>query len=238
MIGNGTTFLSNDESFLKYFLREGNAYIDAGANIGHLAFAAKSIVGNSGNVYASEANPHPYNYLTANSRVNGYNVNSFNCILSSSSGGELYVSNLHADDCNSIVDANDRNNHISVKAKSLDDVLSDLTAIRLLKIDIEGYEFQALKGAGKTLEITDIVYFEHSREMSRKYGYSSKGLYELFLSKGFKIYSPKALERCDYILSETTPHEEAITPIAMEDFGKDGKANNYISIKSGVDINL
>jgi len=68
---------------------------------------------------------------------------------------------------------------------------------------------------------------------------SPKDLYELFVSKGFEIYPPKFFPGSqDFILSEGAQLKEAITPIAMESFGKDGRTINYISIRTVVELGL
>jgi hypothetical protein len=59
-----------DERFLKEYLQSGDIVIDVGANIGSLTLAASDIVGESGKVYAVEANPKIFSYLRGNLLLN------------------------------------------------------------------------------------------------------------------------------------------------------------------------
>jgi hypothetical protein len=44
--------------------------------------------------------------------------------------------------------------------RRLDSVLLALTSVRLLKIDVEGFEYQVLKGAEQTLQMLPIICME------------------------------------------------------------------------------
>ena len=52
-----------DSRVLKALLRQGDTYVDVGANIGHLAIEASLLVGKSGQVYAFEAHPRTAGFL-------------------------------------------------------------------------------------------------------------------------------------------------------------------------------
>ena len=65
------TKIRNDEvRFLRAYLREGDTYVDVGANIGELVLTAASAVGGGGRIVAIEAHPIIFKYLTGNVALN------------------------------------------------------------------------------------------------------------------------------------------------------------------------
>ena len=56
----------DDEEFVKRILKNGDVYVDVGANIGTLALAASTKVSNNGKVIAIEAHPGTFDHLKAN----------------------------------------------------------------------------------------------------------------------------------------------------------------------------
>ena len=62
----------------------------------------------------------------------------------------------------------------------------DLENIDLIKIDVEGYEMEVLKGADKTLETTKYIMIELNSNTER-YGFTSLEVAKYIVSKGFKV---------------------------------------------------
>jgi FkbM family methyltransferase len=80
---------------------------------------------------------------------------------------------------------------IQVEKKKLDDVISPETTIDFIKIDVEGAEFEVLKGAGRILsEDKPTLLFECGLGGSDFYGVKPQSLYD-YLSgeKGYNIYT-------------------------------------------------
>ena len=48
--------------------------------------------------------------------------------------------------------------------KRLDQLLADDVAVKLLKVDVEGFEYAVLKGSERTLKNTECVWFESYEE--------------------------------------------------------------------------
>lgn len=123
-----------------------NRYIiDCGANIGnHTIFFDKYC--NAKGIFCFEPQKIIYDILKINLEINKINAKAYNYIVSSQSD-KLYTIN---DFCNSnfggtsFIQNNDSiNNYISI---SLDKICKD-TQICAIKIDVEGHEFDVLKGA-------------------------------------------------------------------------------------------
>jgi FkbM family methyltransferase len=180
----GEHYYAWEENFIQSLLREGDTFVDIGANIGNLTIAGKLKVKN-GKVVAFEAHPRTFSHLYSNISLNEMNIDLRNVAIGEKSGTLLF-SDLHADDCNGI---STTGSGIVVPVQRLDTALRGLGDIRLLKIDIEGYELMALRAASEILARTKYVYFELGEQMCSRYGYKPSDLLELLHEAGFTIYS-------------------------------------------------
>ena len=99
--------------------------------------------------------------------------------------GTLAFTDMHADDCNGI---SLTGGGITVPVQTLDTELIGLGDIRLLKIDIEGYELMALRGAREVLARTKFVYFELGDQMTARYGYTPADILLLLNDAAFTVY--------------------------------------------------
>ena len=134
-------------------LKEGGTFVDIGANIGHHSMFAASVVGNTGKVYSFEPIPRIYNQLLDSVHLNKFDniVKAYNFAL----GEKDEVKNLYLEPKNiggsSLVEARGRNEKIEVKIAKGDDTLLNLNKIDLIKIDVEGYEYEVLSGIKDSL---------------------------------------------------------------------------------------
>lgn len=145
------------ESFMldiiKKNLSKGMTYVDIGANIGQHSMFAASIVGKTGSVYAFEPIPHVYDQLTRSAYANDFTtiVNAKNFALGEKGGTEtLYISNKNIGG-SSLVNKEEGNEKITVTIKNGDSELLPLPRVDMIKIDVEGYEYEVLSGIQKTI---------------------------------------------------------------------------------------
>ena len=171
-----------DTTVLKSVLRPGDTYVDVGANIGQLCLAASVAVGPKGQVYAFEPHPLTYRFLVENIHLN----KSENIVSVQAAIGEraawAKISDGPSDDQNRILDRG-----FTVLQLRLDDLFPQ-EHIRLLKIDVEGFEEVVLRGSVALLDRVDIVYCEVFEEYSERYGYSTASLLGILQSAGFVVY--------------------------------------------------
>lgn len=169
-----------DEDFVWAVLRSGDHYVDAGANIGQLVLAASRRVGPTGQVLAVEAHPAVYRYLEGNLALNDVgNARAVHCALGAEVG-EVTFTSRRSDDQNYV----SSDGAVRVPMRPLDD-LGDATPVRLLKLDVEGYELPVLQGATRTLADTEIVYCELSASNCARFDYEPVRVEELLLDQGF-----------------------------------------------------
>ncbi|TSA27544.1 MAG: FkbM family methyltransferase [Bacteroidetes bacterium] len=148
------TYEKGTLQLLREILREGDLFIDIGANIGIMTIYGSLLVGESGEVIAFEANPDTKKILDENlslNRVQNVESSSF-AVGSERSQGNLYL-NTHVErGAASLIRPEAGGASHPVEIIRLD-AYGDLPhrKIRAIKIDIEGYELEALKGCGTIL---------------------------------------------------------------------------------------
>lgn len=123
----------------------GMRFIDIGANIGNHSLFLSGIAGLSG--YAFEPFLDNYNRLVRNIEINNLSkkVMSVNAAVGSKKG----FSNLVSDVGGNTGQAKFVSADSGVEMISLDDM--DFERVDILKIDVEGYEIEVIKGAVKTI---------------------------------------------------------------------------------------
>lgn len=137
-------------------LNEGSVYIDVGANIGlHSLYAAQK-VGEGGKVLSFEPNKKLYKLLKANMETNGFlnRTELYNSAVSDHNGTEkFYIYDEHASMSGFMKEHSDFEADCFVqdtRVIKLDDVCDQ--KVDLIKIDVEGFEYDVLNGARKLIE--------------------------------------------------------------------------------------
>ena len=146
----------NETNFVKDSVNKGDLVIDIGANIGYYTLMFAKLVGDTGKIYAFEPDPKNFSILEKNIQVNGYN----NIILEKKAvSNKLGKSTLYMNENSagsSMHKPNNVVNQIYVDLITLDSYF-EVNAITpdFIKIDIEGYELNALKGMESILQSSD-----------------------------------------------------------------------------------
>lgn len=180
--------VSDDERFLRTFLRPGDVVIDVGANVGTHAIVSALKVGQAGRVYACEAHPTTAVFLRQNIRLN--RLDSIVEVIESAIGereGEAVVSDYRSDDQNHVTTV--CADGIAVTVRTLDNLVPNRN-IDLLKIDVEGFELMVLRGARRMLARTQAIYFEAWDQHFARYGYGFGDLYDFLMLHGFTVVDP------------------------------------------------
>lgn len=143
------------EIFKKY-LKAGDVFIDAGANIGFFSAIAAGLVGKSGQVHSFEPVPEYFSRLENFARNNNqYNITKNQCALGDKEKSEkIYISGKEGIGNNTFFpvllgeQGGEKNEAIEVPVRRLDKYIQEknIKNIKLIKIDVEGFEFPVLKG--------------------------------------------------------------------------------------------
>tara|TARA_A100001037_G_C15096331_1_gene611649 strand:+ start:757 stop:1641 length:885 start_codon:yes stop_codon:yes gene_type:complete len=176
----------------------GNAVVDLGANIGYYSLILAKLVGKEGKVFSFEPVPKNFSKLEKNIKLNNYsNVIAENMAISNFNGKtELFVSQKTIGG-STLYEPKQIKSHqnflpISVSTMTLDNYLKSKTHIEnidFLKIDIEGSEVNALKGATNILKNPNLkILIEISPLHLEDANSSSHELLNLLLSYNFEFY--------------------------------------------------
>jgi FkbM family methyltransferase len=144
--------IGKDETgILRHLVRKGMTVVDVGANQGLYTLLVASLA-RPGRVFAFEPEPLLYAQLVSNVRENhATNVTCSELAVSSSSRSlTLQSGRLNLGDNRIVLDQIQNSERVSVTASALDDLFPD-ERIDFLKMDIQGWEAEALAGAKKTL---------------------------------------------------------------------------------------
>lgn len=150
---------------LRKYLREGDTFIDVGANVGYISAIALGLVGKSGEVHAFEPVPRYANYLqyvrSQNPEYQLY-INEL-ALGDKDETSTIAVTKLDNIGWNTMVPGFMREQMIAekleVKVTTLSSYLASRTVekLRLIKIDTEGYEYRVMKGFRKYLEKAEVL---------------------------------------------------------------------------------
>lgn len=174
--------------FMIAFLRRGDGFIDVGANIGTYSLLAAALVGPAGRVDAFEAHATAVGRLRENLALNGISsVTVHEAAVADREGTVHFLQTF--DVSNSILTPVDAGAPVSeVVAVTLDGVLGDRPAA-MGKLDIEGFETAALRGAVARLAAADppVWQVEVMDHQLRKAGSSAAELVGLLTGAGFDL---------------------------------------------------
>lgn len=137
--------------FMIDFLRPGDRFVDAGANVGIYTLLAASLVGKTGKVDAFEPQKKMVNMLLENVRLNNLNNVEVHPIGLSDVVGVVDMVDT-GDDCSGYVaeHTESRASHGGIEVRRLDESIEHVV-YSMAKFDIEGFEPYAIRGASELI---------------------------------------------------------------------------------------
>ena len=183
--------------FLEAYLKPGDVFVDVGANIGLYSLVASRIVGNKGWVFAFEPCAKTSQRLAENLELNGLkNVRCYQAALSDRSCRmPLHASLDGYDAWNSLVNPTQGR---AFAVEMVDTIVWDefaprhgLTgAVRLMKIDAEGWESHILAGGEVTFRRQDapVLQVEFTEQACLAAGSSCQALYRQLEGLGYQLF--------------------------------------------------
>src|SRR5918993_2201472 len=198
--------IHEDDIITRFTPKEGDIVIDIGAHIGLYTIISSKRVGANGKVVAIEANPSNFEMLNRNIKVNQLtNIISLNnAVYSKETKLKLYLpgEELGHTTYNTVMSdrAKNEDKFVEVSANTLDYLLQlkEITDVNWVKIDVEGAEFEVLKGAHNLLlNSRNIVILMEVHGSLNDYRLK---LEEFIRSYNLKIEFEKIYENTGYII--------------------------------------
>jgi FkbM family methyltransferase len=185
---------------MNHFLRPGDSFVDIGANIGYFTWIGAGLVTAKGQVHSFEPVFGYFGRLQSLKDLNPGFPFTFNNIALGSSAGTLrmYVNNANIGNntlVKNFIAADEIKNEIEVGVKTFDQYAGScaIGSVRLIKIDVEGFEFEVLKGMDRFLRSagnSPVIICELNPAIYPDLGYTSRDLLEFMADHG---YTPRDL---------------------------------------------
>jgi FkbM family methyltransferase len=140
-----------ERQLLRQILVPGAVAVDAGANIGIYSQFLARCVGPAGAVYSFEPAPENFERLRAAARGFSNMYLSQAAVGERSGRSELYLSGTLNVDHRTYPTDNSARRVVQIDMVALDDYFKPGQRVDLIKMDVQGYELHALRGAGRVL---------------------------------------------------------------------------------------
>ena len=184
-----------DMGFLLHFLKPGDTFFDIGANVGSYTLLAAGI--SKAKTVTVEPIQATFSILSNNITLN--NLADKVTLLNAGAGaqkGEIVFS-INEDTTNHVIAADETtaSGTITVPVITVDSLLTNGSP-QLIKMDVEGYETEVLKGMKETLALDSLkaIIIELNGSGGR-YGFNEDDIHALLLSNQFMPYSYDPFKR-------------------------------------------
>ncbi len=183
----------HEMNFLLRYLRGEDSFLDIGANIGVYTILAASKI-TSGPIYSFEVLPKNYARLEENLKINHLQqVKIYSLAVSNFTGTTAL--HLADGDSMSFITTEATDNTVVVPTDTLDNLLQheSLNNLTLAKIDIEGAELLALKGATSLLQKQlPQVWIMEINDSVNNFAYQKEDLINFLQDYGYGLYQYNA----------------------------------------------
>lgn len=140
---------------IERILRPGDAFVDLGGNEGWFSLIASRVVGPKGRVLCVEPQARLWPIVEKNAQLNGFTQLELVPVAVGPAGkAEITLAPSVNTGASSMATRSRVNRTQEVDVRPLDDIVEGrgIREVRLLKVDIEGFELNALRSAGRLLK--------------------------------------------------------------------------------------
>jgi len=191
------TYEKGTLEILKNLLRPGDRFADVGANIGLMSLFASDCVRDNGTVLAFEPHPLTRSVLQENIRLNDRtNIRVVAEALGSENGQSRIYDRLAMNKGGaSLINPGEEVESYVIEVVRFEDMIQGEELPHVVKIDVEGFELEALKGFGELLseEHSPMLIVECSGMRENTFGSDTAALHEfLSASDTYRLFKSRA----------------------------------------------
>lgn len=191
-----------DMSFVLHFLREGDLFVDVGANVGSFTILAGAVARSTCMTF--EPIPETFRWLQENVHLNRIDdqVQCQNCGIGRDNGTLSFTAALDEQN-HAIASGETVETALEVPVQRLDDAIGEAQPC-LIKIDVEGFEAEVLAGAGRVLaqkSLAAVIMEINGSE--KRYGVDKADLNRTMHEYGFSTHKYE-------------PYARLLKPVAFE----------------------
>lgn len=136
----------------KFVLGNGGSVIDGGAHIGYYTRYFSDVVGAKGRVYSFEPNPYMFRLLYKYAKFRRNIVAHQKALSDQTKNSSFYVEPFSLSQDSTLGKGRAKQKKIEVHTVSIDELLGHVENVRLIKLDVEGHEMEAIRGAKQLIE--------------------------------------------------------------------------------------
>lgn len=210
-----------ERKHLYQLVQPGMCILDIGGNIGEVGMNLAQLVGTQGQVTSFEPDMENYGRYESNLALNDFsNIQLVKKGLGTvSTTHKLYQVDPHNKGMNRILNEAEEVNHLDlpyteISIIRLDDFVAsqaDMTAIDLIKIDVEGFEMEVLKGGLDCLKKDHpILFIELNNESLLGHGSSTAEVLQLLEEHGYRCFHAATMQPLDSKASFENTHFDII----------------------------
>jgi len=210
-------------------ISEGDIVFDVGANIGDTTLHFAKIIGDNAKVHSFEPDPINHNSIQKNISLNNFKNIILNKIGLGNVKGSFKIHTLDQKNkgMNRIVsDSEDVKNSREIQVTTINEYVKEnnIQKLDLIKIDVEGYEFNVLKGSVEVLNrFHPKLFIELDDENLKAQGSSAKKLVMFLLDIGYDIFQAETDEKITSEIDFSHCHYDIV---AKDTFVKEKNTNS------------
>jgi FkbM family methyltransferase len=184
---------NEDKAWLYKAIKPGFTIIDVGVNFGETLLNFAMLTGENGSVFGFEPMPYIFEKCKHNLKLNNFkNIVLENYALSDTKEVLAVTDPLNGNSGGTYVSKNiaEHNQKLTISATTLDEYVIEngIGKIDFIKIDVEGYETNVIKGAIETIEkFKPLLWIEICDENLKRAHSSSTALIKLIKDLGYTI---------------------------------------------------
>ena len=168
IILNGCTEPSTTK-LIQRLLSSGDVFVDVGAHVGHHALVGAKAVGSIGKVIAIDPQPYNADRIGQNALLNGMSqIEVIPAAISNFAGFARFPFQVGRDRARFAIGGSPNDTPVTFECaiRTLDNILEsrNIERVKLIKIDVEGFEPQVLTGLGLRLKMCEHIIFEQLPE--------------------------------------------------------------------------